>query len=192
VKAVSAGDTNIVVNGTILVSVTVDGPIRVAPSGVALHASETEQFIAIVKDPSDPSVIWSTDIGRISTTGSYTAPASTDKQQTVTITATSAADPKLSASVRVTLYPPAVVTLSPPAITLQRSQKQQFTAKVVNSGDTTVIWSIAPAGTGTISESGLYTAPSTIALQQTVTVTATSFVDQTKSASATVTLRGSP
>ena len=188
VKAVAPGDTNIVVNGKTLISVTVDGPIRVAPSGVALHASETEQFIAMVKDLSDPSITWSADVGSISATGRYTAPASIDKQQTVTVTATSATDPKLSASVKVTLYPPASISLSPPSASLHPSQTQQFKAQMMNSGDATLIWSIAPAGTGTISERGLYTAPAAIASQQAVTVTATSFIDKTKSASATVTL----
>jgi len=38
-------------------------------------------------------------------------------------------------------------------------------------------WSINPAGVGTMSASGLYTAPATIATEQTVTVTATSVAD---------------
>lgn len=192
VKAVAPGDTNIVVNGTILISVTVDGPIRIAPSGVALHASETEQFIAMARDLSDPSITWSADVGSISKTGMYTAPASIDKQQTATVTASSSADRNVSASVKVTLYPPVSVTLSPPAITLHPSGTQQFRAKVVNAADTTVTWSIDPAATGNISDRGLYTAPSSIASRLTVTVTATSLIDKTKSASATITLSPSP
>lgn len=49
-------------------------------------------------------------------------------------------------------------------------------------------WTISPVGTGTISVSGLYTAPTTVGAQQTVIVTATSQADTTQSASATVTL----
>ena len=48
-------------------------------------------------------------------------------------------------------------------------------------------WSTSPS-VGTVSSTGLYTAPSTIASQQVVTVTATSVADPTKSASASVTL----
>ncbi len=45
---------------------------------------------------------------------------------------------------------------------------------------------VAQPAVGTISASGLYTAPGVIASAQTVTVTATSVADATKSASATV------
>jgi hypothetical protein len=51
-----------------------------------------------------------------------------------------------------------------------------------------VTWTISPAGTGTISATGLYTAPTSVLTQQTVTVTATSQADPTQSASATITL----
>ena len=51
-----------------------------------------------------------------------------------------------------------------------------------------VNWSISPAGVGTISSSGLYTAPANITAQQTVTVTATSQADNSKSGAATITL----
>src|SRR5205823_3840866 len=47
----------------------------------------------------------------------------------------------------------------------------------------------SPATAGSISSSGLYTAPSTVAIIQIVTITATSAADPTKSASATVTLQ---
>jgi hypothetical protein len=191
VKAVAPGDTNIVVNGKVQVPVTVQGPMSVAPSGVALHPSETEQFIAMAMDAS-PSVTWSVDIGSIGETGMYTAPASIDKQQTANVTAKSATDPNLSASVKVTLYPPVSMMLNPSAVTLRPAQTQQFTAKAANAGDTSVNWSIRPSGMGSINESGLYTAPPSVASQQTVTVTATSLIDKTKSASATVTLRPAP
>jgi hypothetical protein len=50
-----------------------------------------------------------------------------------------------------------------------------------------VIWSLSP-NVGTISSSGLYTAPASISVQQLVTATATSVGDPSKSASAAVTL----
>ncbi len=80
------------------------------------------------------------------------------------------------------------VSISPTTKTLYAIQQQQFTATVTNTSNTAVNWSISPAGLGTVSSSGLYTAPSAINTQQTVTVTATSQADTTKSASATVTL----
>jgi uncharacterized protein (TIGR03437 family) len=50
-----------------------------------------------------------------------------------------------------------------------------------------VTWSISPQ-VGTIDSTGVYTAPSTVASSQKVTVTATSVADSTKTATATVTL----
>ena len=79
------------------------------------------------------------------------------------------------------------MTLAPTTANLTISQTQQFTPTVSNTTNTAVTWNVTP-NLGTISSSGLYTAPGSIASQQPVTVTATSAADTTKSASATVTL----
>ena len=65
--------------------------------------------------------------------------------------------------------------------------KQQFNAIVSNSLDTGVVWSLS-AAVGTISNTGLYTAPATLLAAQSVTVRATSAADPTKVATATVSL----
>jgi len=80
------------------------------------------------------------------------------------------------------------VSVTPTAATLYGGQTQQFSATVLNTSNTAVTWSISPSGSGTISTSGLYTAPSSISTQQSVTVTATSQAEPTVSSSATVTL----
>ena len=79
------------------------------------------------------------------------------------------------------------VSISPGSANLKDGQAQQFAATVANAGATGVIWSRNP-DVGTISPSGLYTAPASITAPQTVTVTATSVSDPSKSASAMVTL----
>ena len=68
------------------------------------------------------------------------------------------------------------------------SQTEQLTAYVSGACNTAVTWSINPLGTGSVSSSGVYTAPSTIATPQTVTITATSAADPTVTAAATFTL----
>jgi hypothetical protein len=84
---------------------------------------------------------------------------------------------------------PVAVSIAPTTATLYGGQTQQLTATVINTTNTAVTWTISPAtGAGTISTSGLYTAPTTISTQQTVTVTATSQASTTASASSTVTL----
>ncbi len=84
--------------------------------------------------------------------------------------------------------PQVSVSVSPASATLYAQQTKQFTATVINTGNTAVTWSITPAGAGSINSSGLYTAPATITTQQSVTVTATSQANTAVSASATVTL----
>jgi len=81
-----------------------------------------------------------------------------------------------------TCGPSAPVSISPTAATVASGGTQQFTATVTGLTNTAVTWS---ATAGSVSSSGLFTAPavSTIA---TVTVTATSQADPSKTASATV------
>jgi hypothetical protein len=83
---------------------------------------------------------------------------------------------------------PISVSVSPSSATLSASQSQQFSATVSNAANTAVVWSVSPAGLGSITANGLYTAPVSIASSQTVTVTATSVVDSSKSGAATVSL----
>jgi len=88
---------------------------------------------------------------------------------------------------------PVTVQLSPSSLTLKAGVQQQFTATVLGDNNTNVTWGVDSAGggnstTGTISPTGLYTAPQS---SGTHTIIATSVVDVTKSASATVTVQES-
>jgi hypothetical protein len=76
------------------------------------------------------------------------------------------------------------VSLSPTTATVASGGTEQFSAQVTNTSNTAVTWS---ATSGTVSTTGLFTAP-TVTATKTVTVTATSVADNTKSASATVTV----
>jgi len=163
--------------------------VSVTPTSASLYASQTQPFTATVTGSANTSVTWSVNpsVGSIDSTGLYTAPGTIASQQSVTVTATSVADTTKTASATVTLNPAVSVSVTPSTASLVASQPQQFTAAVTGSSNTSVTWSLSP-NAGSISNSGLYTAPSTIASQQTVTVTATSVADTTKTASATVTL----
>ena len=77
------------------------------------------------------------------------------------------------------------VTVTPTSATVNSGGTQQFSAQVANTGNTSVTWT---ATAGTISGSGLFTAP-TVTADKSVSVTATSVADTTKSASATVTVK---
>jgi hypothetical protein len=57
------------------------------------------------------------------------------------------------------------------------------------AADTAVNWSTAPAGFGTITAQGVYTAPASVVESTVVTITATSTADPAKSSSVTLTVR---
>jgi len=189
VTAVSAADAT----KSASASMTLLAPVSVivSPAAATLSANQTQQLTATVTGGSgNTAVNWSIspNVGTIGAAGLYTAPASITTQQLITVTAISAADATKSASASMTLLAPVSVMLSPAAATLSANQTQQLTATVTGgSGNTAVNWSINP-NLGTIGGTGLYTAPASITTQQLVTVTATSAVDATKSASASMTL----
>jgi len=118
-------------------------------------------------------------------TGAIAGTPSASGQYSFTVQVT--ATPSQSATKTFTLTvspPPAVsVSISPISATVGSGGTQQFTATVLNAANAGVVWSVA--GGGTISPSGLYTAPAVTA-SAVATVTATSVADATKSASATV------
>jgi hypothetical protein len=90
--------------------------------------------------------------------------------------------------------PPAVtVTISPAYAPMLVSQQLQFSATVAGGTNTTVLWQVdgiigGNAAVGTISPSGLFTAPSAIPTPAIVNVTAVSQASPTVSATATMTL----
>lgn len=89
--------------------------------------------------------------------------------------------------------PPVAVSITPPTASLTVGSTEQFMAAVSNTPNGAVTWSVnstvgGSATLGTISTTGLYTAPDPVPNPPSVTVTATSQEDTTKSASATVSL----
>jgi hypothetical protein len=76
------------------------------------------------------------------------------------------------------------VSVSPTSTSLSSDQKQQFTAAVGGTSNTGATWS---ATSGSVSASGLFTAP-TVSAKTNVVVTATSVADSSQSASAAITV----
>ena len=163
--------------------------VGISPTAISLLAGGMQQFGATVTGSSNTAVTWSLSpaVGTLSTSGLYSAPASITMQQTVQVTATSVADPTKFAAATITLNPPVGVSISPTASSLGQGQTQQFSAIVTGTSNTGLNWSLSPA-VGTLSTTGLYTAPGSITTQQTVQVIATSVADPTKTATATITL----
>jgi hypothetical protein len=177
----------VVAYSTLLVQPAV--AISLSPSSAIVGASSTVQFTPTVSNSTNTNVTWSLSpaIGTISSSGLYTAPGTLTSSQAVTVTATSAVDTTKTASATISLVAAVSVSLTPASANLAAGQSTQFTPTVTNSTNTAVTWSLSSA-LGTISSSGVYTAPSAITTQQTVTVTATSVADPAAAASATITL----
>jgi hypothetical protein len=102
------------------------------------------------------------------------------------VTATSVTDLATSITATVNLTP-VTIQVSPPYLQLQAAQTQQFTAFVTDANNPAVVWNIAP-NVGTISASGLYTAPSVITNPQLITIMATSVADPLRVATAILSL----
>lgn len=189
------------------VNTPVSTPVQlgVSPTFTSVTAGGKAQFTAAVTGTTNTGVQWSVTppMGSISSAGLYTAPASLSAAQTVTVMATSVANPAITASAGVSIIaaptgtPQPITspttTLSPSQVQLTPSQTQQFTltglSGTQNTGGSSIniSWSISPS-VGGISTSGLYTAPSSIAAAQTITVTATNASSAAKLGSATVSL----
>jgi hypothetical protein len=160
--------------------------VGISPASPTVILGATQQFTASVGNAINTAVSWSmTGVGKLSSSGLYTAPANLSTPSSATIMATSLADPTKAVTTTVTI--PAVgVSVAPPTISLNGGDKQTFTATVTNATDKTVMWGLT--GLGTLSASGAYTAPTIVPDQQTATIEATSNADPGKSGSANVTL----
>jgi hypothetical protein len=189
----NAGDAADIDYEAVLVTYSTGVSVSISPTSATLNGGGTRQFTATITGSPNTAVTWSlTGVGTLSTSGLYTAPATVASQTTATVKATSQADSTKSASATVTINPVAV-SISPNSASVQTNGTQQFTATVTGTSNTAVTWQAngvtgGNATTGTVSTSGLYMAPASVPNPATVTVTADSQVDTTKSASATVTV----
>jgi hypothetical protein len=105
------------VSNSVSVTVTATAPavvgITISPTSAVVRVKRARQFTATVTGTSNTSVVWkvngitsgNTTVGRVSGKGVYTAPRRVPSPATVTVSATSVADPSKSASAPVTITP---------------------------------------------------------------------------------------
>jgi serine protease len=182
----------------------VDG-LSVSPITTSVQASgATQTFTAAIIDDTDTAVTWyvnkvlggDTRNGTITSAGIYTPPAVAPYPNVVTVTAVWNSDSTKYADAQVTINLPLTISVIPVVANVVANGTTTFTANVVNAVNTDVTWSVnGIAGgsptIGTMSSSGVYTAPTTVPSPLTVTITAISIVDDSKSASATMTVTAS-
>jgi hypothetical protein len=196
-------------SSAVKLAITAPLPVKVAmsPTTASVVTAAKKQFTASVTNTSTTTVTWSVNgvaggdatVGTVSNTGLYTAPAALPSPATVTVRATSVADPAISAQAIVTVQaPPApIVTVTPASASLNTGTTKQFSASVTGATSTAVTWSVnAIAGGnatfGTISVTGLYTAPGAVPTPASVTIRATSVASPTASAAASLTISPAP
>lgn len=167
--------------GSTCASSTVD--VSIEPAAPTVIANTPQPFVATVTGVANTAVDWSVqedDGGDITPTGVYTAPASPG---TYHVTATSQADSCGTATVEVTVAQaqPITVTISPAGpVTVELQGSQTFLATVTGTTNTAVTWSVQDGGAGEIkSDTGVYTAPTTLPMNTVAFVVATSDVDPT-------------
>jgi hypothetical protein len=172
--------------------------VSLEPGPATLAAGQSAQFTAKVGGTTNTAVKWSVtpNLGSL-LNGLYTAPADIISPQTVTLTVASAADPTKSAAVSLIVGPirqtgrprrKVSVSVTPSSTSLNRGQSVTLKATVSGTSDTAVTWSLGPRQVGRITD-GVYQAPANVAIEQMVTVIATSVADPAVKASASIVLK---
>lgn len=176
--------------------------VNITPTTAIVGLGGTVQFTCLESGNANTNVTWEVDdvvggdatVGTISRNGLYTAPSKFTTPSTVTVTCVAQANSTSTANVPVTLSSGVTVAVSPASIDLSTGQSQQFTAAVNGSSNTAVTWEAGGVQGGnptygTISSSGLYTAPTSLATTPlAITVSAVAQVDTAKSGTASVTV----
>ena len=203
-------------SGTASITLESNVQVTVSPSGATVATGARQPFSAQVTGSGNPSLFvnWSltgpscaSGCGTLAisaNTAVYTAPATVPSPATVSIIATSVADPSKSATATVTITPsqtcsPAVA-ISPSTTSLALGAQQSFSASVCISANQSVTWTISGSGCnatncGTVAPTGAntatYTAPASLPPSNPLTLVATSVADPSQSASASITITSS-
>src|SRR5271168_551379 len=184
------------------VSVTSDVRVQVTPAAASAELGAVQSFAAAIASAGHPSgtVTWSLTgpgcgggaCGTLGADGTFTAPGVLPSPASVSILATSVADPSRSALAAIFVTSHFTMTARGPA-SVVAGTSAQFTAAIAavpgSNPAQGVVWSLTgggcsagPNACGTVSSTGLYTAPATPPQPPQVTLTATSVADPTKTA----------
>jgi hypothetical protein len=157
------------------------GPtVTVTPSGACILPSATQQYTANVVGTTNTSVKWyvssvlggNSSVGTITSSGLYTAPSTA---KTATIKAVTSGSPSYSGSAPVTVTATPSFTIYPYVASIPVGAQQSFQAQVCQVPDSNVSFTVdniagGNSTVGTVSSTGVYTAPSS-AGKHTVRVT---------------------
>jgi hypothetical protein len=188
------------------------GTVGVTPDSVTVAAGTTQSFSAILTGSVAGSTVkWSISgqgcsagaCGTIDQNGMYKAPSQVPAHPLIQVVATPISNPSKSGFANVTIAQAASIAFSsqPPTLTVAAGQNlSPFEATVTNTSNTTVNWTVTGTGCtgaacGTITPStpngtspASYTAPPNLPNPPSVTITAASAADPTKTVSLNVSL----
>jgi hypothetical protein len=166
--------------------------VQVSPPAAQVSPGSSVGFRAAVTGTANTAVSWTVSEaggGTVDAAGLYLSPQTLG---TYHVMATSVADPSVSGSAAVTVTPTPTVAVSvfPGTASVAVGGTLTFSATVTGTSNTTVTWAVQEgAAGGSITPTGLYTAPAT---PGTYHVSATSAADPTKSDVAAVTVTATP
>ncbi len=186
----SVADMNKSATAVVTVAAQADVSITIIPATATVPQGGSQTFFARVQGTSNTAVTWTVQEGAaggtVTSAGLYAAPVTPGTYHVVVI---SQADSTKYATATVTV-PQVSISISPTSVTVAPGGTTSFTATTAGSMNTTVTWTVqeGTAG-GTITSSGLYTAPTATG---TFHVIVTSVADKSKSAIAVVTVTKLP
>src|ERR1700730_3976200 len=182
------------------------GTISISPGKVALQAGNSVQFRATnARGTSGEDLEWfangviggNSRSGTISKAGLYTAPKRMSSSSlNVAISVKNKTNTIWSSGAAVTVLPTAAsvtVAVLPTIASLYPNQVQKFTATVTGAPNSAISWFVngdvgGNSTVGTVSSTGVYTAPKNALAPPSVAISATSMYDPASSASARVTI----
>jgi hypothetical protein len=202
VQATSAADTSKI--SAALVTITSDISVSVSPEAVPVELGASRPFTATVNSAGNPnrSVSWilsgggcsGAACGTVDSSGTYTAPQILIAPPSISLIAISVADPSKSAAGTITVtssFSLAVAGPSPVNAGSAAIYAATLTPSANSNPSRVIFWSVAGTGCtgaacGTISPSGVYTAPSFPPSPATVQIIATPQADPSKAATISV------
>jgi hypothetical protein len=200
VKATSVADPTKSVSATVTVVMATAILLSINPTNASVPTNSMGSFTATVTGTPNTAVTWSltgagcsgSSCGTLSTSSLsavYQAPLVAPSPAIVHVAFTPMADPSKSASAVVTVVPGVVVLVTPTSAAVVTGATEQLSTSVVGTSNTAVTWTVQgdgcrAAACGAIDSKGLYTAPPAVPSPATVTVTATSSADPSRTGSA--------
>jgi hypothetical protein len=204
------------------VTVSSDIAISVSPVSSSLELGALQSFHAIIASSGkpDPAIRWSlsgtacpNNCGSVDANGNYTAPAILPTAPSVSLTATSVADPSRQNSTILTITSHFTLQLAAPS-SLQPGVTSAIVATLTpvpgSSPSGVLSWSLSgsgcsgsacgilsvittqSAGGGAIADTANYTAPATPPQPSTIIITVTPQADPSKQTQVTITIQGGP